>query len=97
MSRQSDRRDPKHLTFVRSCGCCVPGCRSRTAVHAHHVRTSKNSGMGMKPSDRETVPLCAEHHQELHTKGNRTFEARHGIDLAAIARALAVSPPNGLL
>ena len=57
-----------------------------------------NSGVGMKPADLgNTVPLCHHHHQELHQTGHKTFEARHGVDLASIAKALAVTPPAGLL
>jgi hypothetical protein len=35
------------------------------------------------------VPLCRLHHQEQHAVGLRTFEARHGLDLTAVARRLS--------
>jgi hypothetical protein len=34
------------------------------------------------------VPLCLDHHTEGHQQGWRTFEVRHGLDLAAIAAKL---------
>ena len=95
--RRSSRKDPKHLALVRSCGCCVPGCTTGLAIHCHHVRTAANSGMGLKPADTETVPLCALHHHELHQIGAPAFEAKYRIRLAKIAAELALRPPPDLL
>lgn len=91
------RSDPKHLAFVRSQPCCVPGC-TRTPVQPHHVRTAANSGTALKPPDTETVPLCVAHHAEGHRTGWRTFEDRHGVDLAWHARDMAkmAQAPEGL-
>ncbi len=86
-----------HLAFVRAQGCVV---RGKAADHclgpteAHHVRTAANSGMGMKPSDHCAVGLCVRHHRALHAHGRRTFEARHGVDLAAEATRLALEHPT---
>jgi hypothetical protein len=95
-------RDPEHLSFVRSQPCCVPGCRTGLPIHAHHVRGNGNSGTGLKPLDRgNTVALCGGgiggHHDELHRIGRHTFCAKYDIDLEAIARSLAFSPPPDLL
>ena len=92
------RKDPKHLEAVRSYGCCVPGCRHGGPIHAHHIRTAANSGMGLKPLDRgNAVGLCAHHHHEYHQIGHKAFEARYGVDLASIALMLATRPPPDLL
>jgi Protein of unknown function (DUF968) len=80
-------RSPRHLAWVRSLPCSVPGCRGEM-VQAHHVR--KGAGVGMKPADRYAAPVCIEHHTEGHTGGWRTFEARYGVDLSAIAARLWV-------
>lgn len=62
-------------------------------MHAHHVRTGNTGGMGLKPSDRHTVPLCPAHHLELHNDGVRTFEARHNTCLRTVAELLALRSP----
>ena len=77
------RTDRKHLVWVRQQVCCVPGCAG--PAEAHHVRTAANSGTGLKPRDRESVPACWSHHRELHDVGRLTFERRHRINLAEIA------------
>lgn len=75
-------RSQEHQSFVRSLGCCVPGCR-REPVHAHHVR--HNAGVGMKPSDLACANVCWFHHAQIHRIGSKTFEALHGLDLTVIA------------
>ena len=56
--------DRRYLEFVRSLRCGVfGGCTSPYNAHAHHLT---GAGMGRKASDRETMPLCAAHHRELH-------------------------------
>lgn len=90
-------RSPRHLAWVRSRGCCVPGCNVGT-IHAHHVRTG--AGTGMKPDDFWCVPACWMHHDQIHTLGQRRFEAHYRLNLRAIAvwlafhsRALGILPP----
>lgn len=93
--KRKRKRDPKHLDFIRSLPCCVPGCRNPS--EPHHLRTAANSGVGLKPDDRQTVSLCHFHHMRLHTIGTKSFEAETGLDLMEIARGLAVRPPPDLL
>jgi hypothetical protein len=51
-------------------------------------------GMGMKPADRWSVPLCGgTHHPEQHLIGHEAFDAKHGVDLRAIAVELAGQSP----
>ena len=66
-------------SWLRTQRCCVPDCRSSGAVRvqAAHVR-SRGAG-GADPNN--LVPLCARHHVQQHTIGQRTFEARFHVDL----------------
>ena len=83
-------RCPAHLRWVRSLECCaqamiVGACKAR--IEAHHVREG-NPGMGTKPGDDDTVPLCAEHHSRGHSIGCKKFERQFSLDLSAIASEL---------
>lgn len=60
-------RDKAHLRFVGSHSCLVCG---RHPSDAHHLRFAQPRALGMKVSDEFTVPLCREHHRELHHAGN---------------------------
>jgi hypothetical protein len=71
------RRDKAHLVFVASQPCLV--CQ-RTPSDAHHLRFAQPRALGRKASDEFTVPLCREHHRELHRSGNeRSWWANIGI------------------
>jgi len=61
------QRNKAHLTFVASQPCLV--CQ-RTPCDAHHLKFAQPRSLGRKVSDEFTVPLCREHHQELHRRGN---------------------------
>src|SRR5258708_151865 len=78
-------RSPRHLAWIRTLPCSVPGCTG-AMVQAHHIRV--RAGTGLKPSDRHCVGLCLLHHTEGHTGGWRSFEIKHGVDLSAIAARL---------
>lgn len=89
--RQPRERDDKHLRFIRSLPCCICG---RYDVEAAHIRTASlahgknHTGMGEKPSDKWTVPLCVGHHREQHTMNEMTFWKLHGIDPFMLALTL---------
>jgi hypothetical protein len=61
------RRNKAHLAFVAAQPCLV--CR-RTPSDAHHLRFAQPRALGRKVSDEFTVPLCRDHHHELHRHGN---------------------------
>lgn len=89
-----------HARWIRSLGCCVPGCR-RTPIHAHHVRSAATAGTGMKPSPEHLVNCCFFHHQEGHQIGWRTWERKYRIllvphtqKLAKRSRELGILPPD---
>jgi len=50
-------------------------------------------GMGLKPPDKFTAPLCADHHREQHQIGHRAFDAKYGLDLRALAEELSAMSP----
>ena len=50
---------------------------------AHHVRKGAHSGIGTKPTDFRTVPLCQTSHDEYHQIGHDTFCKKYGLDLEA--------------
>jgi hypothetical protein len=60
-------RDKTHLRFVASQPCLL--CQ-RTPSDPHHLRFAQPRALGMKVSDEFTVPLCREHHRQLHHSGN---------------------------
>lgn len=68
-------RNNKYLAWVRSMPCLV--CGTDQQIHAHHLIGHGTSGMGTKSSDLLTMPLCTEHHHELHTHGHKTFDKKY--------------------
>jgi hypothetical protein len=85
----------RHLAWLRTLSCVVPGCLNRR-IEAHHIRTAANSGVGMKPDDRFAVPCCFDHHREYHTHGRKTFERKYGLDLLVEAERYAASSGRDL-
>lgn len=85
-----------HLQWVRRHACCIDGKAGHQCVGkivAHHAREGADGGMGLKPSDSTTVPLCDMAHGIVHQIGWQSFEARYGVDLSKIAAELwRVSP-----
>lgn len=91
------KRSPAHRNFVRSHGCCVPGCQVKP-IEVAHVRTGTGGGMGVKPSDRWCISLCRDHHGEQHRVGEGPFEKGHSIDMKALAvEFVKRSPKRALL
>ena len=50
----------------------------------------KNPGVGARPDDKFTLPLCGKHHREQHTGNEQVFWNRYGIDPVLLALALYV-------
>jgi ERF superfamily len=61
------QRNKAHLTFVASQPCLV--CQ-RSPSDAHHLKFAQPRTLGRKVSDEFTVPLCRDHHLQLHHHGN---------------------------
>ena len=81
MPKVKIERSDKYLAYIRTLPCTI--CRSRSI--AHHTQTG---GMGIKGSDYLTIPLCGDHHLEVHQWGRRTFEEHYGIAQENIAKQL---------
>lgn len=60
-------RNKVHLAFVAAQPCLV--CQ-RSPCDAHHLKFAQPRALGRKVSDEFTVPLCRDHHRELHRHGN---------------------------
>lgn len=88
-------RDPAYLKWVRTLSCVA--CGKSGPSDAHHIRTAKNSGTGIKPSDEFVVPLCrgpSGCHMEYHSSGAMTFEEKYSINLLSVARNLWLNSPD---
>lgn len=79
-------RDLGHLAFVASKPCLICG---KNRAHAHHLKFAQPTALGRKVSDEFTVPLCSNHHRELHQYGDeRVWWAAHGVDALKVAEEL---------
>ena len=69
------KKNLKHLKYVASMPCCLRyygGCKF--GVQAHHLLKPYfgTRGMSMRSEDSNAIPLCYEHHTQLHRNGNET-------------------------
>lgn len=88
--RNPREHNPGHLVNIRLCPCVI--CGKDPAGVAAHVRMTApgkpNPGVGAKPHDRYTVPLCAKDHTTQHSMGEAKFWKQMGLDAVALAGAL---------
>lgn len=75
-----------HLAAIRKLPCCIPDC-NKVGCDPHHLKAGTNErGIGLRSSDRWTVPLCRRHHDEVERVGSRNetkwFGVLNPIDLA---------------
>jgi hypothetical protein len=82
------RRKIDHLAYIRQLPCTVCWTSTPELREPAHVRCGTDGGMGLKPSDRYTVPLCAKCHAKQHTVGELTFWSGLFIDPLDVAHAL---------
>lgn len=57
-------RSKKHLDWIRNMPCAV--CCAPPPSDPHHITNTGQGGMGTKPGDDFTIPLCRVCHTELH-------------------------------
>ena len=86
-------RSRAHLQWVRGHVCAIDSDQCEGKVEAAHVRIGTDGGMGVKPSDIYTIPLCHYHHDQQHRLGERSFEAQHKISMLRIAEDLVRRSP----
>lgn len=60
--RASHLRDDAYLEFIRSLGCCAPGCRREPRSDAHH---KTGAGMALTAPDHKAMPLCRPDHRQI--------------------------------
>lgn len=94
-TKRPRQTDDGHLKWIRTLPCLICGKRG---VHAAHIRMAalrygkRETGKSEKPSDKWTLPLCAEHHTDgpeaQHRGSEAAFWQRYGIDPFIVAMAL---------
>lgn len=98
MIRRPREKSDNHLKFVRALPCVV--CGNNIETEAAHVRFAsdragkRSVGIGEKPDDKWTVPLCGAHHREQHHIGERRFWAQYGISPISVAAFLWCATGN---
>ncbi|HAH8699018.1 TPA: DUF968 domain-containing protein, partial [Escherichia coli] len=95
MKRPKRRRwvNEKYTRWVKTqpCACC-----GKPADDPHHLIGHGQGGMGTKAHDIFTLPLCREHHNELHADP-QAFEEKHGSQVDLIFRFLDHAFATGVL
>jgi hypothetical protein len=86
LTKSSRKRNKAHLVFVASQPCLI--CQ-RTPCDAHHLKFAQPKALGRKVGDEFTVPVCRDHHHELHRHGN---EAAWWANLQIAAANIAKEP-----
>ena len=83
----------KYTRWVKTqqCMCC-----NNPADDPHHLIGHGQGGMGTKAHDLFVIPLCREHHDELHA-GPVAFEAKYGDQLTLLFRFLDRALAIGVL
>ena len=87
--RQERRREIQFgqaAEIVRWMPCRVPGCRSGPPSDPHHDPSRAAGG-----TSSDLLPLCHQHHLEVHAAGCKTFEAAYGINLREEAELTATA------
>lgn len=96
IEKQPRERDDDHLALIRKCACLC--CGYDPAGEAAHLRIStegkQNAGIGAKPDDKWTNPLCHDCHMEQHSLGEKLFWENLDIDPFDTARTLFQLSPN---
>lgn len=90
--RHPKQHDEKHLARIRQVSCLV--CLNNIQTEAAHIRYGdidrgkRHSGIGERPDDKWTVPLCQKCHAHQHTMNERRFWEIAGIDPLEVAEKL---------
>jgi hypothetical protein len=76
--KPNPRRQAEHLAFIRMLPCIA--CGRSAPSQAAHVRSGTDGGVGLKPHDKFSTPMCAACHAKQHKVGELTFWSALGID-----------------
>lgn len=86
IGRNPRQSDAEHLEAIRQCPCLR--CGQDPCGEAAHVRMGSHAGMGRKPDDSATVPLCHGCHMDQHAVGELSFWDVVGIAPLTVAASL---------
>ena len=85
------RQSKAHLAHIRAQACVV--CQ-RQPCDAHHLKFAQTRAMGRKVSNEFTVPMCRDHHTDLHRHGNEiAWWANLGISPIELAKDFWLGSP----
>lgn len=91
--RRPREKNNGHLAWIRTLPCVV--CLSYANSDPAHIRSAsskhgkRQTGMAEKPDDRWVTPLCREHHDAQHARGDElAWWAENRIDPFSLALAL---------
>lgn len=86
VATQRRYRDKAHLRTVSGMPCLICG---QEPCHAHHLKFAQSHGLAQKVSDEFVVPLCVQHHNDLHRAGaERDWWRERGVDPLPVALEL---------
>ena len=94
LHKRNPTRSKIYLDFVRSLPCFC--CQSPDTEPHHGIDMDLGGGMGTKETDLFTIPLCHEHHAELH-RDVETWEYIYGTQAYFILRTLQKAEDAGVL
>ncbi len=83
-------KSAKHLRLIRQLSCLA--CLRTPCGEAAHVRHL--TGMGIKPDDRWSVPLCHHCHMRQHRRSQKAFWDALDLNPDEIAEELYARSPN---
>tara|TARA_R100000654_G_scaffold66024_1_gene94072 strand:- start:100 stop:432 length:333 start_codon:yes stop_codon:yes gene_type:complete len=83
-------RSKKHLQYISEKPCLICG---GIDVQSAHIRFA-GAGIGQKPCDIFTTPLCLLHHREQHSMNEKMFWQLYKINPIARAMGFALESPD---
>ena len=92
--QEAAERDVDYLAMIRTLPCLRCGMEPSEAAHIRYASAAfgKASGLGKKPDDRHTAPLCAGCHRldrdAQHNRNEREFWDSIGINPLIVAERL---------
>lgn len=77
---------PRHLDRIREMSCLI--CRKAPPSEASHLRMGLGGGVGMKPHDYWTLPLCHSCHDKAGKNERAFWAAQLSINKELLVRVL---------
>ena len=86
--RGSERDHPRHRGWIRQHPCAIYGLAGHVCggrMQSCPLRNGTDGGTAQKPHDKWCWPGCGNAHTEQHQIGERSFQAKYGVNLKALA------------